>query len=462
MKTKQVLAQKLQLNSAEMRTHELHQHVDALLRANDSHNESIEALDVEIDALLDLAGIDVEKFNLGDEDELITAAEEERIRNSIKKFDDLQSVHFENAEQYQMAIDAYLKESGYSLNEDPIFEIFSSQELKTSLAEYEKKYGKLKWNRSDYMMVGLVSIFAILIDYFLISIPADMRFKGVDYKGSPITKALKEKTTEWYSNKDSGIGKLLRELEDWAKVPYDISVNNKEKGVDIKGLRPALHRLMEPGHDPIVGFVVGVVDILRGTCTIIDQYGQLHVLQNGDITYNLFEAFLKVFAHLLSDVFTKTGLPCPFMSLLQLCTGKSPFALRENGEKVSFTDVARFLYANGYDMRHFATMGIEPLFIEVCIRTYYNFCYFDSLLDHDKDVRHKVKKSSLLTATHSFASCGNIIKMWTIGWNPLAFNYAEFIGLGLSIIRTIKANGDYNDMVTAEINAIWGEALNNS
>lgn len=460
--SKQVLAQRVQLNSITGRSSEIRQAINEIKEINHQHSDELIMLEKELDELFSIAGLGDDEFSTLDFDDILSEEERSSIRTSIQSFKEINRIDYLNQSQYQEAIDAFLQQSGFSLEEDPLTELLSISQIDGVLEEYEKKYGKLKWRKSDYIMIGLVSMLAILIDFFIVSIPKDMTFKGNTYSGSPLTKAMKEKSNEWYNDKNSGIGKILNDLEEWAKVPYDISVNNPEKGYKIDGLRPALHRLMEPGHDPIVGFVVGICDIMRGKCTIIDKNGALQILNNGEGNYYIFEAFLKVFAHLLSDVFTSTGLPCPFMSLLQLCTGKSPFILRENGEKVFFTDVARFMYSNGYDMRHFATMGVEPLFIELSIRTYYNFCYFDSLLDQDKDIRHCAKKNSMLTATHSVAACGNVVKMWTSQWNPAAFNYTEFIGLAISIIRTIKSNSKVKQAAIEEIDRQWGEIVADS
>lgn len=460
--SKQVLAQRVQVNSAEGRISDINGLLGSIKTGNKEHVDAISELEKEMLQLLQQSGIEALDCRDLEAEDILSVEEKKKIREGFQGFKALSGIEYSDAKQYQDAVDLFLQKSGFSLEKDPILELLSLPQIEDVLTEYEKKYGKLKWQKSDYIVIGLVALIAILIDFFIVSIPSDMKFKGKDYQGSPITKIMKEKTTEWYSNKDSGIGKLLNDLEEWAKVPYDVSVNNSEKGFKIDGLRPALHRLMEPGHDPIVGFVVGVIDIMRGHCTIIDKNGLVQILNGWEGSFNIFESFLKVFAHLLSDVFTSTGLPCPFMSLLQLCTGKSPFILKENGEKVTFTDVARFMYSNGYDLRHFATMGIEPLFIELSIRIYYNFCYFDTSLDHEKDIRHSAKKNSMLTVAHSVAACGDVVKMWVNQWNPLAFNYTEFIGLAISIIRTIKSNSKVKQAAIDEINRQWAEILANS
>jgi hypothetical protein len=282
---------------------------------------------------------------------------------------------------------------------------------------------------------------------------------------------LKEVTVSWYDDNSikskfgQWIHKQLKSLEDFAKVPYDVPVRNPQKGIDIDGLCPNYHRVMSMGHDPVLAFIIGVIDIMRGTVTAIDKNGVIRVVQvcaGQDGVFCLFEALLKVFCHLLSDICTTKGLPVPFMTLLECITGKSPFALGKSGEKVSYTNVVRFLYQHGYDMRHMLTMGIEPFFIEFCIRTYYNLYYFDSLIDLDKDFRHKIKKTSMLTLTHSVAMSGDVLKMWINGWNPAAFNYTEFLTLVITVIRALKQEGKYDKMLDKEMCRRWENIISES
>jgi hypothetical protein len=212
---------------------------------------------------------------------------------------------------------------------------------------------------------------------------------------------------------------------------------------------------MSPGHDPILGFIFGVIDILRGTMTVIDKNGILHVVKTGEGTFNLIEAFIKVFAHLLSDIFTKAGVQPPFFSLLQLLSGKSPFILRENGEKVSYTNVVRFMYKHGYDLRHFATMGIVPLTFELVVGTYYNLANFDAIYGGYKNPNHKYKLTSMLTIAHSLCMSGNILKMWMYGWNPLAFNYGEFLMLVKSFFSLYKSKIEKEDFIEKSLLKNW-------
>lgn len=50
----------------------------------------------------------------------------------------------------------------------------------------------------------------------------------------------------------------------------------------MEGLSAYYHRLLELGHDPVLGFVFGVADILNGTMTTIDKNGKIvcQVMEN--------------------------------------------------------------------------------------------------------------------------------------------------------------------------------------
>jgi len=61
----------------------------------------------------------------------------------------------------------------------------------------------------------------------------------------------------------------------------------------------------------------------------------------------------------------------------------------------------------------------------------------------------------MLAVTHSVAMGGDILKLWLNGWNPLAFNYAELIALVLSVLKALKKNRQYHDMVEDALTDNW-------
>ena len=141
----------------------------------------------------------------------------------------------------------------------------------------------------------------------------------------------------------------------------------------------------------------------------------------------LVTSFLKVFLHLLSDVFTSAGIPPPFFTLLQLAKTESPFVLGPSGEKVSWTNVARYMYTHGYDLRHFATMGIVPASVEMIVRGWWLCKSFES---HARIPPTKAKLTSMLMLAHLIATSGNLLKTGVIfGKNPLALNWSQLLAL---------------------------------
>ena len=97
--------------------------------------------------------------------------------------------------------------------------------------------------------------------------------------------------------------------------------------------------------------------------TVVDKNGLLRILDTGDVLYNIFEVFVRIFVHFLPAICTPIGIEPPFMYLLQLITNKTPFILNKDGEKVSANNVIRYMYKHVYDMRHMLTMVIVPFTI---------------------------------------------------------------------------------------------------
>lgn len=95
--------------------------------------------------------------------------------------------------------------------------------------------------------------------------------------------------------------------------------------MQIPGMTGKSHRVQSLGHDPVLGFVFGVLDILRGTVTgfSYDHLTGAHGIIEGEVysplpaagmdeqIIRLVEAILKHIGHLISDVATPMGLPAP-------------------------------------------------------------------------------------------------------------------------------------------------------
>ncbi len=347
--------------------------------------------------------------------------------------------------------EAYLAKAGVDLAKDPLLQVVGSTEAAGTVAAYRKKYGDISWDRSDYLIVTFAGFAATLLDIFLVRIPPDPtrhrkdevpEFLGEEHKYSPLTKWLREHSGEVHKH-------FLERFEKHAKVPYDDTHSKK-----VDGLSSKTHRLMSLGHDPILGFIFGVIDILGGTGTYIDQYGDVVILDKSPTDpVGLTEAFLKVFLHLLSDVCTSAGVQPPFFTLLQLVKADSPFVLKEGGAKVPWTDVARYMYVHGYDLRHFATMGIVPATVEMVIRGW-RLCE-----SYEKKVNPeltKAKTASMLMLGHTMAVSGNLIKTGAVyGMNPLALNWAQTLCMFPVTISWLRESVRRDQRIRGRLDAEW-------
>ena len=280
----------------------------------------------------------------------------------------------------------------------------------------------------DYIVAALSGGIAIVVDAFLVKIPKDMTIvregDRIFQEGSSLTEIFRsigidenEKASHW-----------VTVLEKWFKVPYDKSVDP-----EILGLAPKSHRLHSLAHDPsLLGLIWGVKDIVTGTFTCLDRNGCLVVEKVAETDFlRLFTAPILWLGHLVSDVFTKMGIPIPGWSYLQLLQFGS------FGEKQrTIAEVARYMYLEGYDLRHFASMSVVNAVIELIVRLYYYLVCKqrpkEFSLKAEKEyveVKNSIKLHNMLFVSYAIASCGNVMKICIYQGNPNAFNLPLWLGM---------------------------------
>jgi len=319
---------------------------------------------------------------------------------------------------------------------DPLapYEAFLTEaDLKTLQAEsYDAQY---KWDKLDYIFVGASGVLASLTDHLLVKIPTTLTTgKYAGQAGSPITEWLKKydttKSDDWFSQWAENLSKTCR-------VPYDSQNTN---GVHIDGMGGTTHRFQSLGHDPVLGFVFGVLDIMRGTITgfSYDNLTRTHIWMQGSVWSNLepiglIEAILRQLGHLISDVATPMGLPAPFMTLIQ---GINVGSFGEKGRTVG--EIARWMYLNGYDFRHFLVSGITPAVIELVLRAYIMLRHYSEHGETKFDLASHPKYRTMLLMAHGIATLGNAGKITLMQGNPLAINYAEWMAFIRYLIPSIK------------------------
>ncbi|MFI5895857.1 hypothetical protein ACIA5D_37745 [Actinoplanes sp. NPDC051513] len=344
---------------------------------------------------------------------------------------------------------------GIDLARDPLQQVLPSGQIARSLRSYAEEHGDVSWDKTDWTVVLVAGVLATLLDVVLVRIPQDSTFLGEKYAGSPLTK--------WLQDNDRAQDihdQFFKRFEKLAKVPYDASTTKATRGL-VSGMRPATHRLQSLGHDPALGFLVGVADLMHGTGTYIDKAGQLVQVATEATSIDLINALITQVRHLLSDVYTPAGLQPPLFSLLQLGQVDSPFALGPSGVKVPWTDVARHMYTNGYDLRHFFTMGITPGVVSAIIRGYWLLkSYATDGTVAQRKLEH-AKLTSMLLLGHTIATSGTLLKTGLLfGMNPAALNYNQILAMAPATVAWFQEAIARDHRINLALEREWEFLLN--
>lgn len=206
------------------------------------------------------------------------------------------------------------------------------------------------------------------------------------------------------------------------------------------------------------------MDIISGTCTFIDKSGTWKVIDNPRYkgSSNPLEALVKVVVHGFSDVFTAQGLPPPFMAPFQLIGANSGFTLKKGGDPVPVRDVARYMYANGYDLRHFMTATISPAIAEVILWTYCSVrAYEVNSEPKESEFPEKLKREQMRVLTHALLGSANIMKTSLYGRNPMAINPAQFQTLAKRMLSLVKLAAERDLAIEDSMYEGWEKLLTN-
>ena len=349
----------------------------------------------------------------------------------------------EDWESYLHNVDRYIADHGIEVTRDPLAQLIPPALAARIRREFDTGFGPAPWDRWDYGAVALAVLAGTLTDYLLVATPG-RTFRGVAQRGSPLTAWMKEQSKTLAPGAGAGgternafrewVAGLTAAAERRAKVSYDV-VRPKV------GLTPRAHRVATPGHDPLLGLVFGVRDIISGQCTFIDKRGAWRVIDvpgHGG-TSNVLEAVVRVVVHGFSDVFTVQGLPPPFLAPLQMVDGDSGIPLRKGGDTVPVRDVIRYMYSNGYDLRHFATTAISPALAEVILWAYHGIRALASGAGPaEAGIAERLKRKQMLVLAHGLLASANILKTALSGWNPMAINFAQFQALAIRMFSLAK------------------------
>lgn len=316
--------------------------------------------------------------------------------------------------------------------------LFSQQELLNNedyILKLNEEYNNIhKLDSLDITICATAGILAGIIDILLIGIPGPTK-DGL--KAGPLANYIREYFEKVFPPEK--MEKLGQKKE--YKTPYDAQDNRNTK-IHVEGLSTFYHRLLQLGHDPLLGFIIGVMDIMNGRMTTIDKSGKI-VSQVMDYAKdrketNIFKAFIKQLRHLKSDITTPMGLPVPFMALFNLLQiGKF------GDEEQTIAEIVQGMYYEGYDFIHFCSMSIPVMFIEVIVRVGYclkrmneGYSLKDSIpytLNRDK----RPKLATMLFIAHSASAAINTGKVY-FARNPMAINYPQWLAFGKYSYQQLK------------------------
>jgi hypothetical protein len=333
-----------------------------------------------------------------------------------------------NSSQKMIWDDDFFLNNDFSLIEDRVKkEVFRNPEILPPLSNL------------DYAIVGISGLVTTLLDFLVVKIPKDINYLGrYQQEGSNFTQWLKTLGID----QEGKLNEFLQWCENSCKVSYDQSINS-----DIKGFNPRSHRLLSLGHDPLFGLIFGTLDILNGNMTTFDVNGNLHIIKTFDMPLQD-KAFAPLIwlGHIISDMCTKMGVPIPGWAFLQLMQ----FGFNGSDTK-TIADISRWMYLNGYDLRHFITMSMPVAATELIIRGYHYLSFLDSSekLQYSLhpsiatkelfQIQSNLKLHKMLFLAHAISASGNLLKVFTYYGNPLAINLPQWLFLLKESVSLLKA-----------------------
>ena len=319
-----------------------------------------------------------------------------------------------------------------------ITSLFSPQELLENeeyINSLNREYNALhKLDEIDITICAFAGIISGIVDILLVGIPGPST-AGV--KAGALSNYIRNYFEKKYPPEE--MEKLGQKKA--YKVSYDAQ-DNRNTTEYIEGLSSYYHRLLSLGHDPLLGFFVGILDIMTGRMTTIDKSGKIvsQVMEN----YNdrkethLFSAIAKQLRHLKSDITTPMGLPVPLMGLFNL------FQFGRIGEyEQTVAEIVQGMYYEGYDFIHFCSMSVPVMLTEVIVRLSYCFkrmkegYSLKDSLPYSLNREKRPKLATMLFLSHSFATLINTGKVY-FSKNPMAINYPQWLAFGKYAFQQTK------------------------
>ena len=243
-----------------------------------------------------------------------------------------------------------------------------------------------------------------------------------EHNDKSIKDMEKERRADFKEKHDMNDSKKSEKYRGWQNlalesVPYDITRGSPKFGINMEG---GYHRLHTLGHDPVLGWIFGTMNIISDTITLDKTYGlrtfQVQMMSTPRMWTNEYSAaqgFLDsyeslcedkrrlpaaVFAqglHLKSDEYTKLGLPIPALETF-------------------VPNLASKIYKEGYDslllLKDTAKISIQTvssILINMLIASIHDLFY--NPIEYPSRDLYEVKTRKILSISNTIASSSNIL-----------------------------------------------------
>lgn len=316
--------------------------------------------------------------------------------------------------------------------------IFTADELRKNeevIQVINEEYNALhRLDKFDMGICVLAGLVGAAVDILMVGIPQKGK-EGLD--AGPLSDFIRKKFDEIFPSEE--MEKLANSKV--SKVPYDAQ-DNRNTTVYVEGLSSYYHRLLSLGHDPLLGLVFGVFDILTGRMTTIDKTGKFvsQVMENyaDRKESDIFAAIAKQLIHLKSDVTTSMGLPVPLMGLFNFLQFGS---IAE--EELTIAEIVQGMYYEGYDFIHFCSMSVPVMLVEVIVRLGYAI----KRIKEGNSIKESIpfslnrekhpKLATMLFIAQFAAAAMNAGKVYFTK-NPMAINYPQWLAFSKYSFMQLK------------------------
>ncbi len=275
-------------------------------------------------------------------------------------------------------------------------------------------------------------------------------------------KEYKTKHQNWAPKKSEKGYRSWQEIAFTTKVPYD-AIKHSGEGFHDRNMHGGLHRFKALGHDPILGWVFGVANIISDTITICPEFklGEKKiripcvesycvdmgsnfcwkertttwtVFRNslesiGEDKHRLYAALFSQGLHLTSDKYTKLGLPIPFLSLID-------------------PDKAYEIYKKGYDyldylydtqiLRRTFKSSAQSIMINMIIGSLHKF-FYNPNKDFDEEL-YNVRTRKIILYSNIIATTSDVVQTAVRAYagEENALKYFDMGGFLVTIYRLLK------------------------